>query len=586
LELLRKHKIDLSHLASSTLLDVTALVREVRDPDRLCLFLTQVGEGKLDSSLVNDICSRVRAAVLKYGVEDEERWLPAVLTSWVQQRPPQVHEALASVAALRARHAASVPVFSTRNPRSGKNAGERALDYLTFLVPVDQLFEEALGMYDFDLVTAVAKKGQKDPQEYIPFLEGLRRMSQHRMRYTVDVRLQRWTKALASLAVEEGSLVECLKLVQDKRLYQFALSSVWSEASVARSQCYGAYASYLEGKGHLAEAAVCFSRAGDIVREVQCAEQLGDWAWMLCKLDTTQHAQRAVEVGALLDGQHRWEEVARMRAWMASAGKSADVAECLAKAGNYSEAVLWHHASAQAVILKLGSEKASLLRGHAARLKQLTERLRNLRAARKAFEESKLLEQQEEGVVENPSEYSQASVASSRASNASSTSSLATLAQGRAAQQARASKKAGGKGGSSSSQQGRRLTGKPGSMHEEEWLHREMRGLLPDEASLRATFALLVALVREGGHDVEARALQSAQSVLIEEGEAALPDLLDPCVLHGRGGVAYLQHWTPPAFLHTTVVPEHAQSPAIDQNVLTPRAAVSTTFKWKLVILD
>ncbi len=591
LELLRKHKIDLSLLASRPL-DIVTLVSQVKDSDRLCLLLTQVGEGALAAPIINDLCSRVREALVQRPAEEEEKWLPALLTSWVQQKPPQIQEALACVASLRAKYALVAPVFSARNPRSGKNAGERALDYLTFLVPVDQLFDEALGMYDFDLVTAVAKKGQKDPQEYLPFLESLRRLSPARMRYTVDARLQRWSKALASLAEEEGALAECLKLVQEKRLFAFALQSVWTttpdgKSAAARAECWNLYGNYLENKGHIAEAAICFARGASKQREMACAEQLGDWAWAIASTPPPGPPS-LTRVTDLLESQHRWDELARLRIFSVTphgfAISPESVADALARASHFSEALLWDFDVAKTVILKLANEKASLLRGNATRMKQLLDRLVKLREARKAFEEARAAEQDDALLVENPSEYSQMSVASSRASSsASSTSSLATLAQGRAAQQSRVNKKGAGK--SSSSQQGRRLTGKPGSMHEEEWLHRELRALVPDEAALRACHNLLLATMRCEG-DVEARALQMAQSALVEESEAAFAEMMIPCVLHGRGGVSYLQYWTPPGHLHVQVAPEHVLSPAIDQTVLKPPSAVSTAFKWKLVLLE
>jgi len=41
------------------------------------------------------------------------------------------------------------------------NKSEEALKYLAFLVDVNELYDVALGMYDFDLVLMVAEKSQK-----------------------------------------------------------------------------------------------------------------------------------------------------------------------------------------------------------------------------------------------------------------------------------------------------------------------------------------------------------------------------------------------------------------------------------------
>lgn len=50
-------------------------------------------------------------------------------------------------------------------PEAGDNRGqhvsEEALKYLLFLVDVNELYDHALGTYDFDLVLMVAEKSQK-----------------------------------------------------------------------------------------------------------------------------------------------------------------------------------------------------------------------------------------------------------------------------------------------------------------------------------------------------------------------------------------------------------------------------------------
>lgn len=50
-----------------------------------------------------------------------------------------------------------------------------ALKHLLYMVDVNELYNIALGLYDFDLVMLVASKSTKDPKEYIPFLNNLRR---------------------------------------------------------------------------------------------------------------------------------------------------------------------------------------------------------------------------------------------------------------------------------------------------------------------------------------------------------------------------------------------------------------------------
>jgi elongator complex protein 1 len=66
-------------------------------------------------------------------------------------------------------------------------------------VDVNDLYNVALGMYDFDLVMMVAQQSQKDPKEYLPFLQQLQGMPKFVQRYTIDEFLGRHEKALENL---------------------------------------------------------------------------------------------------------------------------------------------------------------------------------------------------------------------------------------------------------------------------------------------------------------------------------------------------------------------------------------------------
>jgi elongator complex protein 1 len=70
--------------------------------------------------------------------------------------------------------------IKTVKEAEGKNgqlvvSADDAMKYLLYLVDVNRLYDVALGLYDFDLVMLVAAKSNKDPKEYLPFLNKLRR---------------------------------------------------------------------------------------------------------------------------------------------------------------------------------------------------------------------------------------------------------------------------------------------------------------------------------------------------------------------------------------------------------------------------
>ena len=56
------------------------------------------------------------------------------------------------------------------DPNSLKLGAKEALEYVSWLVNPNALFDVALTTYDFELVTLVATQTQKDPKEYVPYL--------------------------------------------------------------------------------------------------------------------------------------------------------------------------------------------------------------------------------------------------------------------------------------------------------------------------------------------------------------------------------------------------------------------------------
>lgn len=69
-----------------------------------------------------------------------------------------------------------------------------------YLVDVDRLYDVALGMYNLPLVVMVAEKSQKDPKEYLPFLNNLNKLPCDYRRFKIDSHLKRYIKALHHIA--------------------------------------------------------------------------------------------------------------------------------------------------------------------------------------------------------------------------------------------------------------------------------------------------------------------------------------------------------------------------------------------------
>ena len=77
----------------------------------------------------------------------------------------------------------------------------KALKYTMYLVDVSKLYDIALGMYNLPLVVMVAEKSQKDPKEYLPFLNQLNRLPPDYRCFKIDCHLKRYKKALRHISV-------------------------------------------------------------------------------------------------------------------------------------------------------------------------------------------------------------------------------------------------------------------------------------------------------------------------------------------------------------------------------------------------
>ncbi len=162
------------------------------------------------------------------------------------------------------------------------NQAESALNFLLLLVQVNELFDVALGLYDFDLVLFVAEKSQKDPKEYLPFMNELKNIdSEDYKKYKIDMHLKRYCSALKNIAkCGPEHLEECIELVKNQRLYLDAMK-LFSQGTEAHTKICLAYGDYLVTKKYYEDAALVYASGNLLVEAVSSWEQSGNWSFCL-----------------------------------------------------------------------------------------------------------------------------------------------------------------------------------------------------------------------------------------------------------------------------------------------------------------
>ncbi|XP_028315057.1 elongator complex protein 1 isoform X2 [Gouania willdenowi] len=291
-ESMKKLRINLNfiydHNPKVFLENVEAFVTQLSSINHINLFITELKEEDTTCTMyprpegpppttrpttgakkVDVVCDALRSCMESM---DPNRFCLSILTAHVKKSVPELEVALQKVHELR------------ENPPSSPDAvsAEEALKYLLFLVNVNDLYEHSLGTYDFDLVVMVAEKSQKDPKEYLPFLNMLKSLEPNYQRFTIDKHLKRYKKALLHLSTcGEEHFPEALRLVTEQKLFSEALKLYAADGPHYKAlSC--AYAEHLVEQQQAEQAGLLLWRCGELVTALQAFATSSSWRNAIC----------------------------------------------------------------------------------------------------------------------------------------------------------------------------------------------------------------------------------------------------------------------------------------------------------------
>ncbi|ORZ11311.1 IKI3 family-domain-containing protein [Lobosporangium transversale] len=213
---------------------------------------------------VNQVCDAIRAELQNL---DRNTYINSVLTTYVRKSPPDLESALLLLAKLKDEDQA---------------LAEDALKFTIFLADVDRLFDVALGMYDFALVLMVAQWSQKDPREYLPFLNELRVLEKYHQRFKIDDHLKKYQSALQNLSqAGEKYFEDCIAYIKQHNLFKFALTIFGGSGSGVNIKKHktvlSIYGDSLSVNGDHSQAAVAYVMAGDKEKALESYKEAGYW---------------------------------------------------------------------------------------------------------------------------------------------------------------------------------------------------------------------------------------------------------------------------------------------------------------------
>jgi len=187
------------------------------------------------TSKVNTICNSFLAVLQdRYATN-----LQNVITAHVCKLPPDLEAGLGVVKDLGA---------------SQPDLADTAIEHICFLADVNRVYDAALGMYSLDLALLVAQQSQKDPREYLPYMQSLQELPELRRRFRLDDDLGRNRKALQHL-YELKAIDEVQSYTQKHELYADALE-LYRYEPTTQALIMRLYADFLNSRNRYKDAAI------------------------------------------------------------------------------------------------------------------------------------------------------------------------------------------------------------------------------------------------------------------------------------------------------------------------------------------
>ncbi|PRQ59079.1 putative transcription factor WD40-like family [Rosa chinensis] len=228
----------------------------------------------------NNKVSSVLLAIRK-ALEDQLPETPArelcILTTLARSDPPALDEALERIKVIREAELSG----SNDQRRMSYPTAEEALKHLLWLSDSESVYEAALGLYDLNLAAMVALNSQQDPKEFLPFLQELESMPDTLMRYNIDLRLQRFEKALKHIvSAGDTCYADSMNLMKkNPQLFPLGLQLIADPNK--KRQVLDAWGDHLSNEKCFEDAATTYLCCSSFEKALKSYRSCGNWGKVL-----------------------------------------------------------------------------------------------------------------------------------------------------------------------------------------------------------------------------------------------------------------------------------------------------------------
>ncbi|XP_059666220.1 elongator complex protein 1 [Cornus florida] len=228
------------------------------------------------NSKVCSVLLAIKKALEEQVVESPAREL-CILTTLARSDPPALEEALERIKVIR-----EMELLESDDPRrKSYPSAEEALKHLLWLSDSEAVYDAALGLYDLNLAAIVALNSQRDPKEFLPFLQELERMPTLLMQYNIDLKLQRYENALKHIVLAGDAYhADWMNLMKNNpELFPLGLQLITDPAK--KRQVLEAWGDHLSNIKCFEDAATTYICCSSLEKALKAYRACGNWREVL-----------------------------------------------------------------------------------------------------------------------------------------------------------------------------------------------------------------------------------------------------------------------------------------------------------------
>ncbi|KAF3201480.1 hypothetical protein TWF679_011367 [Orbilia oligospora] len=281
----RTHRVDFNllhdHNAEQFMNSIDLFLDQIDSVQYIDLFLSQLRDEDVSKSMydwrIYDPTKGEKPHSLAEIAKKTNKICDAMLEGIQRRNSPSIQNLVTCYVSKRPADLDSGLLMISEMKRNGSDDADLAIEHICFLADVNLLYDHSLGIYDLELALLIAQQSQKDPREYLPFLQSIRDMESLRQKFFIDDFLGRHKKAANSLH-EMGDLgfVELLEYTVKHELYRHVTSLVQYDDEKRRI-IVKSHAEYLMTSSSYKEAGISFEYLNCWERALDAYQKCGLW---------------------------------------------------------------------------------------------------------------------------------------------------------------------------------------------------------------------------------------------------------------------------------------------------------------------